>query len=241
MEILTVENYDEMSAEAANIIAQLLRLKQNAVLGLATGSTPEGLYACLVKMYEEKEIDFEKVTCFNLDEYAGLSPDHPQSYHYYMDRHLFSKVNVKKGNINIPRCGVENIETACRDYDKKIHQSGGIDLQLLGLGLNGHIGFNEPADYLQKDTHLVNLSRETIEANSRFFPTEDDVPRQAITMGVGSIMSAARIMLLASGEKKADAVKQMTCGKVSTHHPASLLQLHRNVLVIIDKEAARLI
>lgn len=241
MEISIVDNYSEMTAEAANIIAQLLRSKQDAVFGLATGSTPEGLYARLVQMYEEKEIDFKEVTCFNLDEYAGLSPDHPQSYSYYMNRHLFSKVNVKKDNIHIPGCAVENIETVCRDYDRKIHEAGGIDLLLLGLGVNGHIGFNEPADYLHKDTHLVNLSRETIEANSRYFPTEDDVPRQAITMGVGSIMRAARIILLASGEKKADAVKQMTCGRVSTHHPASLLQLHRNVLVIIDSDAARLL
>lgn len=241
MEIIIVKNYDEMSSEAANIVAQLLQLKQNAVLGLATGSTPEGLYARLVQMYEEKIIDFEAVTCFNLDEYAGLSPDHPQSYHYYMDHHLFSKVNVKQGNMHIPSHGTANVEAACREYDKKIKEAGGIDLQLLGLGVNGHIGFNEPADCLHKDTHFVVLSKETIEANSRFFPAEDDVPRQAITMGVGSIMSADRIMLLASGGGKAEAVRQMTCGTLSTQHPASLLQLHQNVLVIIDRDAASLL
>lgn len=241
METIIVKNYDEMSSEAANVIARLLQSRQNAVLGLATGSTPEGLYARLVQMYEEKVIDFEAVTCFNLDEYAGLSPDHPQSYHYYMNHHLFNKVNVKKNNIYIPSCGTANIETACGEYDRKIKESGGIDLQILGLGVNGHIGFNEPADQLHLNTHLVNLAKETIEENSRFFSTEEDVPRQAITMGVGSIMRAKRIMLLASGGKKAEAVRQMTCGKVSTRHPASLLQLHQNVLIVVDREAASLL
>ncbi len=241
MEIITVKNYDEMSSEAANIVAQLLQSKQNAVIGLATGSTPEGLYARLVHMYEEKVIDFEAVTCFNLDEYIGLTPDHPQSYHHYMDHHLFRKVNVKEDNVHIPSCGSANIETACREYDNKIKETGGIDLQILGLGVNGHIGFNEPSDHLQIDTHLVDLSRETVEENSRFFNLKEDVPRQAITMGVGSIMKAKRIMLLASGEKKAEAVRRMASGRVSTWHPASVLQLHQNVLIIVDREAASLL
>ena len=241
MEIIIVNNYDEMSAEAANVFAQLLQAKHNAVLGLATGSTPEGLYARLVQMYEEKVIDFEAVTCFNLDEYAGLSPDHPQSYQYYMDYHLYSKVNVKKDKVHIPSCNTESIETACREYDRKIKEAGGIDLQILGLGVNGHIGFNEPADQLHLNTHLVNLAKETIEENSRFFSAKEDVPRQAITMGVGTIMSAERIVLLASGEKKAEAVRQMACGRLSTQHPASLLQLHQDALVIIDMDAASLL
>lgn len=241
MDIRIVENYDEMSQKAAAIVADRVMKNKKMVLGLATGSTPEGLYALLVKMFREGRVDFSDVTCFNLDEYRNLSPEHPQSYNHYMQRHFFSQVNVKPQNINIPDCHEEEIKAACREYDQKIFQAGGIDLQLLGLGVNGHIGFNEPGSSLHVATHLVDLSEETIEANSRFFNDSGEVPRQAVTMGLGSIMQAESILLLASGKSKSEAVKAMCSGWVTTEIPASFLQLHRNAVVIIDNEAAALI
>ncbi len=241
MDIVIVDSYKSMSIKAAEIIAEQVRKKNDTVLGLATGSTPEGMYACLIEMYDEKKIDFSAVVTFNLDEYIGLPPDHPQSYHHYMHRHFFDHVNVKAGNINIPHCEGRDPGSICREYERKIREAEGIDLQILGIGTNGHIGFNEPGEYLYTGTHLVELAEETIEANSRFFDSRGEVPEQAVTMGVGSIMGAARIVLLASGESKAEAVRKMCSGKVSTGHPASLLQLHRAVTVIADREAASLL
>ncbi|NLZ28371.1 MAG: glucosamine-6-phosphate deaminase [Firmicutes bacterium] len=241
MKIHIVDDYEGMSAEAARIVADQLNRKKETVLGLATGSTVEGLYRELVKMNDKGLIGFENVTTFNLDEYIGLGPEHPQSYHYYMHRHLFGHVGIPAGRINIPAGLEEDSERTCRDYELAIKAAGGIDLQILGIGVNGHIGFNEPAGELKAETHLVDLSAETIKANSRFFESMDDVPRRAITMGVGSIMHARTIMLLASGENKAGAIKQTVDGPITTAVPASLLQLHGECILVLDREAASLL
>jgi len=236
-----VENYDELSKQAAEIVAEQVREKNDSVLGLPTGSTPEGMYAYLVSIYKKSEIDFNAVVTFNLDEYVGLPPDHPQSYNYYMHSNLFDHVNVKKSNVHIPHCKDQDPDLMCREYEQKIKNAGGIDLQILGIGTNGHIGFNEPDQYLYTETHLVELTEETIEANSRFFKSRDEVPLKAVTMGVGSILAAAKIILLASGESKAEVISEMCSGKVTTRVPASLLQLHRDVTIYVDREAASLL
>ncbi len=241
MEIHIVDDYHKMSAKAARIVADQLIRKKNTVLGLATGSTTEGMYRELVKMNRQNIIDFGNVTTFNLDEYIGLNPDHPQSYHYYMHHHLFDHVNIPAERIYIPAGNGEDIERICRDYDQKIKVAGGIDLQILGIGVNGHIGFNEPAGKLKTETHLVDLSAETIRANSRFFDSADAVPRRAITMGMGSIMHARTIMLLAGGKSKAGAIRKTVNGEITTTVPASLLQLHRKFILIVDREAASLL
>ncbi len=236
-----MDNYNELSKQAAEILAEQVRKKNDSVLGLPTGSTPEGMYACLVSMYKNSEIDFSAVVTFNLDEYVGLPPDHPQSYNYYMHSNLFDHVNAKKSNIHIPHCKEQDPDLICREYEQEIKNAGGIDLQILGIGTNGHIGFNEPDQFLYTKTHLVELTEETIEANSRFFKSRDEVPLKAVTMGVGSIMAAEKIILLASGESKAEAISEMCSGKVTTRVPASLLQLHREVTVFVDREAASLL
>lgn len=238
MKIVIAADYSELSQMAAEIVAKQVQAKNNSVLGLATGSTPEGMYSILSHMHRQDNLDFSEVITFNLDEYVGLAPDHPQSYHYYMKHHFFKNVNVKSCNINIPSAEKMNPEKVCHEYDQKINNSGGIDLQVLGIGTNGHIGFNEPSRFLSVDTHIVNLTKETIEANSRFFESKNEVPQRAVTMGVGSILKAKKIMLLASGSNKAKAVKGMLSGKVTTDLPASLLQLHHDILFILDHEAA---
>ena len=241
MELVIVEDYDELSLKAAGIVAGLINENRRPVLGLATGSTPEGMYTRLVKMYQEKMVDFSSVITFNLDEYFSLPPDHPQSYHYYMYRHLFNHINIRDYNIHIPRSNIQDISSFCNDYDQAIIEAGGIDLQILGIGGNGHIGFNEPGKVLNVKTHLVDLTEETIKANSRFFRSADEVPRQAITMGMGSILHARKILLLAAGNSKAMAIKEAVSGIITTGLPASLLQLHSNVIMLIDREAAALI
>ena len=241
MDITLVDNYRELSENAAAIVADEVNRRQDPVLGLATGSTPEGMYAQLVKKFQEKKVDFSNSVTFNLDEYACLSPEHPQSYHYYMYRNFFDHINIKPRNINIPYCEDHDIADACREYDRKIIEAGGIDLQILGIGINGHIGFNEPGECLYTGTYLVDLTEETIDANSRFFNSREDVPQQAITMGVGSIMHAEKILLMACGKNKARAVQLMCCGKVTTKLPASLLQLHRSITLLADREAASLL
>ena len=241
MIIHIVDDYKEMSARAADIVASQVILKQNAVLGLATGSTPEGMYQQLVEKHREKTVDFSRVVTFNLDEYLGLSPRHAQSYHYYMRQHLFDHVNVSPQNIHIPQGQTENLEAMCLEYDQKIADAGGIDLQVLGVGINGHIGFNEPDSYLKIQTHVIDLTQDTIEANSRFFDTPEEVPRQAVTMGMGSIMKSRRILLLASGAKKAPVIKETVSGKITTELPVSFLQLHPRVNMILDREAAALL
>lgn len=241
MRIITVNDYTEMSLVAARLLAAQLLLKPSSVLGLATGSTPEGMYAELVRMHEREGLDFSRATCFNLDEYLGLSSDHPQSYHFYMERHLFSKVNLPKTRRHLPETDGKNPELSCLEYEKKILQAGGIDLQILGIGINGHIGFNEPDDKFSAATHIVDLEESTIEANARFFSNKDEVPRKAMTMGVGSIFKAEKILLLASGASKAKAVHEALRGAIRPQLPASILQLHSRVICIIDREAAGLL
>lgn len=241
MKIIEVDDYRDLSEKAARIVADVIQANRQAVLGLATGSTPEGMYARLVKMFQGREIDFSSVVTFNLDEYYGISPDHPQSYYYYMHRHLFDHVNIKDGNRYIPSCINQNVSTLCLEYDRAIVGAGGIDLQILGIGGNGHIGFNEPGGFLNVHTHLVELVENTIKDNSRFFSSPEEVPRQAITMGMGSIMNAKKIVLLANGKNKARAVQRMASGIITTELPASLLQLHGDISVLVDREAAALI
>ncbi|MFL0248504.1 glucosamine-6-phosphate deaminase [Candidatus Clostridium stratigraminis] len=238
MELIIAKNYEEMSKIAAKEIAKLVYVKPDAILGLATGSTPEGVYKELVELNKESRIDFSKVTSFNLDEYKGLTGDHPQSYRYFMDTKLFNHINIDKTNTHVLSGVTKDIEKECEEYDAAIEAAGGIDLQLLGIGGNGHIGFNEPSEYLNMNTHLTKLTKDTIEANSRFFNKIEEVPTEAITMGLGSIMKAKKIILLASGEKKAEIIAKLVQEKISTKIPASLLQVHPDVLVIVDQDAA---
>lgn len=241
MKVHIVDDYQQLSILAASIVASQVILKNNCVLGLATGSTPEGMYRLLGEMHAEGRVDFSEVVTFNLDEYLGLSPDHLQSYHYFMHKHLFDHINVSPANIHIPSGQATDMEQYCQNYDRHIANAGGIDLQVLGIGGNGHIGFNEPHAYLNVGTHVVNLTEETIEANSRFFAAAEEVPLKAVTMGMGSIMQAQRILLMASGKNKAPAIKETVSGKVTTEVPASFLQLHRELIVVLDKEAASLL
>lgn len=241
MNIVIAEDYTALSEKAARLVAARLRGKKDLVLGLPTGSTPEGMYAELVKLYREGKVDFGEVVTFNLDEYCGLRADHPQSYHYYMCRHFFDHVNVSEKKRHIPACSEGDENENCAWYDQLIDEVGGIDLQVLGIGVNGHIAFNEPADCLTAKTHLIQLSEKTIEANSRFFNSPAEVPRRAITMGMASIMHASEILLLASGKNKARAVEKAFSGVITTQLPASLLQLHNNCTLLLDREAASLL
>lgn len=240
MRFVIVKDYDEMSIAGAGYVMEQIRKKSSSVLGLATGSTPVGLYKCLIDEYK-KGLDFSKVVTFNLDEYYGLSPEHPQSYRYFMDNNLFNHINIKSDNIHIPNGLSKNVEEECERYDKAIAAAGGIDLQILGIGRNGHIGFNEPDDMLEVRTHMTSLTEDTIKANSRFFNSEDEVPKTALTMGLGTIMKAGKIILLASGADKARVISQIAKPYVDTDVPASVLQLHNDVVVIADMEAASLI
>ncbi len=241
MKVIIAKNYEEMSKIAAKEMAKLLYVKPNAVLGLATGSTPEGVYKELIELNKEHKIDFSKVTSYNLDEYKGLKGEHPQSYRYFMNTNLFNHVNIDKSRTHVPNGVAEDFEKECAEYDKAVENAGGIDLQLLGIGINGHIGFNEPSDFLNLNTHVTDLTEDTIKANSRFFDHIDEVPTQAVTMGLGSIMKAKKIILLASGEKKAEIISKLVEDKISTRVPASMLQVHPNVLVIVDEEAGSLL
>lgn len=241
MKLKIVDDYDAMSEFAAKLVADLIKSKKKAVLGFATGSTPEGMYTCLVEKYRQGIIDFKAVTTFNLDEYVSLKPDNPQSYYAYMCNNIFNHVNIDPKKVNIPSSNKENVNKRCEDYENKITKAGGIDLQVLGIGVNGHIGFNEPAQYLRTNTHLVELAEETRKANSRFFRSIDEVPRHAITMGMGSIMRSNRILLLASGEKKAEAIRNSFSGYITTESPASFLQLHKEAVIVIDRKAASLL
>ncbi|MBM4235366.1 MAG: glucosamine-6-phosphate deaminase [Firmicutes bacterium] len=241
MELIIVDNYQELSERAAMLIVAEVEAKPRAVLGLATGSTPEGMYAELVKLNSEGKVDFSGITTFNLDEYAGLAPEHEQSYYYYMRHHLFNQVKIRAEQINMPSCDLENVDQFCFEYDQRIAAAGGIDLQVLGIGGNGHIGFNEPGDQLRVPTHLVDLTEDTILANSRFFSSVEAVPKQAVTMGLGSIMLANKIILLAAGKAKAEAITRTVSGLITTSVPASILQLHRDVTIIVDREAAGLL
>lgn len=238
MRIIVTKDYEDMSRKAANIISAQIITKPECVLGLATGSTPIGTYDQLVERYEKGDLDFSKVSSVNLDEYRGLDHDHDQSYYYFMHEHLFDRVNIDPVNTNVPDGTEEDAEKECKRYEEVILSYGGIDLQLLGLGHNGHIGFNEPSDVFDKETHCVDLTESTIEANKRFFASADEVPRQAYTMGIGTIMKAKKILVVASGEDKAEIVAKAFCGEVTPEVPASILQFHPDVTVVVDEAAA---
>ncbi len=237
MRIYKTKNYQEMSRKAANIISAQVILKPNSVLGLATGSTPIGTYDQLVEWHSKGDIDFSEISTVNLDEYKGFARDNDQSYYHFMHKYFFDRVNIQPEKTHIPDGTAEDGEMECRRYEGEIRTLGGIDLQLLGLGHNGHIGFNEPSDYFATITHCVDLQSSTIEANQRFFPTIDDVPKQAYTMGIGTILQAKKILLIVSGEDKADAVKHALFGGVTPVVPASVLQIHPDVTVVADEAA----
>lgn len=242
MEWRIVKDYEELSLMAARFVAAQVKNKPNSVLGLATGSTPIGMYRELTRMVERGELSLQQVVTFNLDEYIGLAPDHPQSYHYYMHHHFFSHVDIPAGQIHLPYvekgAAQEEDCEACEAYDRMIEEHGGIDLQVLGIGRNGHIGFNEPSISLEVGTHIVTLTEETRQANARFFQRIEEVPTHAVTMGVGSIMKAERILLLASGSDKKEVLARLYAEGVRTELPASLLHVHQDVTVIADREAA---
>lgn len=237
MKIIVCKNYAEMSAESAKIVAEQIKNKPNSVLGLATGSTPEGMYACLAAMHRDEKLDFSRVTSVNLDEYYPISPDNAQSYRYFMNFNLFDKVNIDKSNTYVPDGTTDDPEKFCVDYEKLIEDLGGIDLQVLGIGRNAHIGFNEPGDILYPDTHLTELTPSTIEANSRFFASVDDVPKHALTMGMASILRAKKIIVLASGSEKHSAVLKLLGNTLETKYPATMLALHNDVTLVCDNAA----
>lgn len=241
MKVIVTKNYDELSKVAAKEMANVVKNNPKAILGLATGGSPIGMYKELIRMNKDGEIDFSKVTTVNLDEYVGLSGDHPQSYRYFMNDNFFNHINIDKNNTYVPNGLAENIEEECKNYDEKIAKLGGTDAQLLGIGNNGHIAFNEPDEDLVAGTHLTGLTQDTIEANARFFDSIDEVPKTAITMGLGGIMKSKKIIVIASGESKAEAVKAMVKGKINTNMPASMLQMHRDVVLIVDEAAAKLL
>ena len=241
MNICKAKNYQDMSRKAANIISAQVIMKPHCVLGLATGSSPIGTYKQLIEWYNKGDLDFARVMSINLDEYKGLSPENPQSYRYFMNTNLFDHVNIDKTRTFVPNGLEPDPEKACAAYEEIIRQSGGIDLQLLGLGRNGHIGFNEPGSAFEKETHCVDLAESTVEANKRFFASEEEVPRQAYTMGIKNIMQAKKILLIASGEEKAEALKRALYGPITPAVPASILQLHGDVTVIADESALSLI
>ncbi|MBS4535268.1 glucosamine-6-phosphate deaminase [Clostridium sp. D2Q-14] len=238
MRIIKVKDYQGMSKKVAIIMASQINMKSDCVLGLATGDTPLGMYNELVYMYKEGLIDFKDVITFNLDEYYGIPKDNSQSYKYYMNKNFFNHINIDLENTHIPNGMTDDIEEECRRYDNLIKKMGNIDIQVLGIGRNGHIGFNEPDIQFESCTHLVELDEGTVKANSRFFDNIEDVPKKAISMGIKNIMHAKKIILMASGEEKADAVKKAVEGSISPEVPASVLQLHPDAYLILDEAAA---
>ena len=237
MRIIVAENYEGMSRQAANILSAHVTLKPNAVLGLATGSTPIGTYQELIRRYENGDLDFSQVKSVNLDEYVGLEPTHDQSYRYFMQTQLFDHINIKPENTNVPNGMAADPVAEGARYDAVIESMGGVDVQVLGMGHNGHIGFNEPCEVFEKGTHMVELAESTIEANARFFASRDDVPCKAITMGIQSIMRAKQILVVVSGEGKADIVERAFRGPVTPEVPASILQMHPDVILVGDRAA----
>ena len=237
MRIYKGKDYADMSRKAANIISAQVIMKPDCVLGLATGSTPIGLYQPLVAWYEKGDLDFSEVRTVNLDEYKGLSRENDQSYYYFMHHNLFDHVNLPADNSHLPNGMEPDSDKECRRYSELIRSMGGVDLQLLGIGHNGHIGFNEPGDAFDNDVHCVDLTQSTIEANKRFFASADDVPKQAYTMGIKTIMQAKKILIVASGEDKADIVRDAFFGPITPKVPASVLQLHNDVTLVADEAA----
>ena len=237
MKVYKVKDYQELSRKAANIIAAQVIMKPDCVLGLATGSSPVGTYDNLTAMYEKGDLDFSSVTTVNLDEYKGLDASNDQSYRYFMNTHLFNRVNIPMERTFVPDGTETDSEKACSAYNEILHSVGTVDLQLLGLGHDGHIGFNEPADYFPDETHCVDLTEVTIQANKRFFQSEADIPRQAYTMGIGTIMRAKMVLVVVSGADKADILNQVITGPVTPQVPASILQFHPNAVIIADEAA----
>ena len=235
MKYIEVDSYEKMSRHAANIISAQVIIKENSVLGLATGSTPIGTYKQLIDWYKKGDIDFSGVRSVNLDEYVGLDENDGQSYRHYMNENFFDHINIDKNNTFIPIGDSEDLDEECKKYDKIIEKLGGIDLQLLGIGLDGHIGFNEPDDSFAKNTHIINLHDSTIKANSRFFNSIDDVPKQAVTLGLVSIMRAKKILLIASGKEKYEILQKALYGPITPKIPASILQIHPDITVIYSK------
>lgn len=241
MKIIKTKDYEHMSRVTANILSAQVIMKPNCILGLATGSTPIGAYKQLVQWYEKGDIDFSEVTSVNLDEYKGLSPENDQSYRYFMNHNLFDHINIRKDHTFVPDGLEPDSEKACGDYNQIIRDLGGIDLQLLGLGNNGHIGFNEPGSAFEKETHCVDLTKSTIDANARFFSSLSEVPKQAYTMGIKTIMQAKKIVVAVSGQGKASIVKEAFFGPITPRVPASVLQLHNDVTVVGDEAALSLL
>lgn len=237
MKLYRAKDYNDMSRKAANIISAQIIMKPNCVLGLATGSTPVGTYKQLIEWYHKGDLDFSRVMTANLDEYKGLNRDNDQSYYYFMKKNLFEHVNIDEANTHIPDGTEADAQKEAARYEEVLRNLGGIDLQLLGLGHNGHIGFNEPSDIFPKDTHIVDLQESTIDANKRFFDSVEQVPRQAYTMGIGTIIRAKKILLMVSGEDKADILHDALCGPVTPKVPASILQLHPDVIIVADDAA----
>lgn len=237
MRIYCEKDYEAMSRRAAQIIAAEITHNPACLLGLATGSTPEGAYRYLVDWYKKGCLSFKDVRSVNLDEYVGLAPDHDQSYRYFMQSNLFDHVDIAPEHTRVPDGLTKDAKAFCDEYDAYIRAQGYVDLQLLGIGRNGHVGFNEPGDCFVKETHVVDLAESTIDANARFFASRDDVPRQAISMGMGAIMGAKKVLLCASGEEKADAIRGAVLGAISPSCPGSILQLHPNVVVVVDEAA----
>ncbi|MBL1211924.1 MAG: glucosamine-6-phosphate deaminase [Ignavibacteriae bacterium] len=241
MLVIVKENYESMSAEAAKIIANRMRRKPNLVLGLATGSTPLGLYKELIRMHKNEGLDFSTVTTFNLDEYVGLPPSHDQSYDYFMQQNFFKEININPRYVHVPQGMTKDVNAFCEWYEKRIVEFGGIDLQILGIGGNGHIAFNEPGCSLGSRTRIKTLTEKTRNDNARFFSSMDEVPKYAITMGVGTIMDAKELLLVANKSNKAKAVKAAVEGPVTATCPASIIQMHRNTFVVLDKESSALL
>ena len=241
MRVYIGKNYDEMSRIAANVLSAQVTMKPDCVLGLATGSTPIGTYKVLIDRCAKGDLDFSQVKSINLDEYVGLSGEHDQSYRYFMNHNLFDHINIDKANTNVPNGLAEDVDAECDRYNNVINTLGPIDIQVLGMGHNGHIGFNEPADHFPLETHKVDLAQSTIDANARFFASADEVPRQALTMGIKTIMQAKKVLVVANGKGKAEIVKKAFTGPVTPQVPASILQMHPDVVVVLDEEAASLL
>ena len=241
MKVYLTKDYEGMSRKAANILSAQVTLDPSCVLGLATGSTPIGTYKVLIERYNSGDLDFSNVRSINLDEYVGLSPEHDQSYRYFMQTNLFDHINIKRENTHVPNGLASNLDAECRRYNEVIHELGPIDIQVLGMGHNGHIGFNEPDDHFPLETHAVTLAQTTIDANARFFTSVDEVPRQALTMGIQTIMQAKKVLVVVSGKDKAEIVKKAFTGPVTPEVPASILQMHPDVTVVGDEAALSLL
>ncbi|WP_342432973.1 glucosamine-6-phosphate deaminase [Neobacillus sp. FSL H8-0543] len=241
MKIIRTENYEEMSLKAGLLLTEKIRSNPSITLGMATGSTPKGIYQYLIKDHQDNRTTYKQVKSINLDEYIGIAPSNPNSYHYFMQKNLFEHLDIHEANTYLPNGAASNLEAECERYEKLIEDIGGVDLQILGIGQNGHIGFNEPGTSFDSRTHIINLEEDTRKANSRFFNSIDEVPKQAITMGIATILKSKEIFLLASGEAKADALARLIKDGISEDFPASALKLHQNVTIVADADALKYI